>query len=103
MFRKLVRAFAAAATILLATSTAALAEAPSGMPVTIGFSMPLTGGLAVNGTSGLLAMQIWAEDTNKKGGLLGRPVKLDYYDDQTNPSLVPGIYKKLLDVDNVDL
>jgi branched-chain amino acid transport system substrate-binding protein len=80
-----------------------LAEAPSGPPITIGFSMPLTGGLAVNGTSGLLAMQIWAEDTNAKGGLLSRPVKLDYYDDQTNPSLVPGIYTKLLDVDKVDL
>src|SRR3974377_1847377 len=65
--------------------------------------MPLTGGLAVNGTSGLLAMQIWAEDTNAKGGLLSRPVKLVYYDDQTNPSLVPGIYTKLLDVDKVDL
>src|SRR5258706_11754188 len=65
--------------------------------------MPLTGGLAVNGTSGLLAMQIWAEDTNEKGGLLGRPVKLVYYDDQSNPSLVPGIYTKLLDVDKVEL
>src|SRR6267143_851991 len=84
-------------------SAPALAEAPSGPPITIGFSMPLTGGLAVNGTSGLLAMQIWAEDTNAKGGLLGRPVKLDYYDDQTNPSLVPGIYTKLLDVDKVEL
>ena len=88
---------------VLATSGPVLAEAPSGPPITIGFSMPLTGGLAVNGTSGLLAMQIWAEDTNAKGGLLGRPVKLDYYDDQTNPSLVPGIYTKLLDVDKVDL
>jgi branched-chain amino acid transport system substrate-binding protein len=48
-------------------------------------------------------MQIWAEDTNEKGGLLGRTVKLVYYDDQTNPSLVPGIYTKLLDVDKVDL
>jgi branched-chain amino acid transport system substrate-binding protein len=94
---------AAALAILLSASGAALAEAPAGPPITIGFSMPLTGGLAVNGTSGLLAMQIWAEDTNQKGGLLGRPVKLDYYDDQTNPSLVPGIYTKLLDVDKVDL
>ena len=90
-------------TIMLATAVAASAEGPAGPPVTIGFSMPLTGGLAVNGTSGLLAMQIWGEDTNKKGGLLGRPVKLVYYDDQTNPSLVPGIYTKLLDVDKVDL
>ena len=48
-------------------------------------------------------MQIWAEDVNAKGGLLGRPVKLVYYDDQTNPSTVPGIYTKLLDVDKVDL
>src|SRR6266853_6286665 len=89
--------------ILLAISVAALAEAPSGPPITIGFSMPLTGGLAVNGTSGLLAMQIWAEDMNAKGGLLGRPVKLVYYDDQSNPTLVPGIYAKLFDIDKVDL
>src|SRR5271167_4106740 len=92
-----------AVAITFAPSSAVAAETPSGPPITIGFSMPLTGGLVVNGTSGLLAMQIWAEDTNKKGGLLGRPVKLDYYDDQTNPSLVPGIYTKLLDVDKVDL
>jgi branched-chain amino acid transport system substrate-binding protein len=96
-------ALAAAILTALGVSAAAPAAEPSGTPITIGFSMALTGGLAVNGTSGLLAMQIWADDTNKKGGLLGRPVKLDYYDDQTNPSLVPGIYTKLLDVDKVDL
>jgi len=103
MLRGLIGGFGLASAIMLATAVAASAETPAGAPVTIGFSMPLTGGLAVNGTSGLLAMQIWAEDTNKKGGLLGRPVKLVYYDDQTNPSLVPGIYTKLLDVDKVDL
>ena len=97
------RKVAAAVAAMLVIPVAASAAAPSGKPITIGFSMALTGGLAVNGTSGLLAMQIWADDTNKKGGLLGRPVKLDYYDDQTNPSLVPGIYTKLLDVDKVDL
>ena len=35
--------------------------------------------------------------------MLGRPVKLVYYDDQTNASTVPGIYAKLMDVDKVDL
>jgi len=85
------RSVASALAVLVASFGTVLAEPPSGPPITIGFSMPLTGGLAVNGTSGLLAMQIWAEDTNEKGGLLGRPVKLVYYDDQTNPSLVPGI------------
>ena len=48
-------------------------------------------------------MKIWQEETNAKGGLLGRPVELVYYDDQSNPSTVPGIYTKLLDVDKVDL
>lgn len=72
-------------------------------PITIGFGMSLTGPLAANGKSSLLAMKIWEEDVNAKGGLLGRPVKLVYFDDQSSPSTVPGIYSKLLDVDKVDL
>ena len=92
-------AFAFAALVLLAGPMIARAAEP----ITIGLSMALTGGLAAVGKSGLLAMQIWAEDTNAKGGLLGRPVKLVYYDDQSNPSTVPGIYTKLIDVDKVDL
>jgi branched-chain amino acid transport system substrate-binding protein len=103
MLGRVARSVASAIAVFVASFGTVLADAPAGPPITIGFSMPLTGGLAVNGTSGLLAMQIWAEDTNEKGGLLGRPVKLVYYDDQTNPSLVPGIYTKLLDVDKVDL
>ena len=65
--------------------------------------MALTGPLAANGKQALLGMKIWEEETNAKGGLIGRPVKLVYYDDQSNPSTVPGIYTKLLDVDKVDL
>src|SRR5919198_3426625 len=72
-------------------------------PLKIGFSMSLTGPLGGNGRAALLAMQMWAEDVNKKGGLLGRQVKLIWYDDQTNPANVPGLYTKLLDVDKVDL
>ena len=71
-------------------------------PITIGFGMGLTGGLAAAGKSALLAMQIWRDDVNAKGGLLGRPVKLINYDDQSNPATVPGIYTKLIDVDKVD-
>jgi branched-chain amino acid transport system substrate-binding protein len=69
----------------------------------IGYSMAMTGTLGPNGKSALLAQKIWEEDVNAKGGLLGRPVKLVYYDDQSNPSTVPGIYTKLMDVDKVDL
>jgi branched-chain amino acid transport system substrate-binding protein len=72
-------------------------------PIKIGFSMALTGPLAANGKQTLLGMKIWEEEANAKGGLNGRPVKLVYYDDQSNPSTVPGIYTKLLDVDKVDL
>jgi branched-chain amino acid transport system substrate-binding protein len=86
-----------AALVLAGASGPALAADP----IKIGFGMALTGGLAGNGKAALLAMQIWAEDVNKKGGLLGRPIELVYYDDQTKPATVPGIYTKLLDVDKV--
>jgi branched-chain amino acid transport system substrate-binding protein len=89
---------ALAAALILLPNAGRTAE-----PITIGFGMGLTGGLASAGKSALLAMQIWQDDVNAKGGLLGRPVKLIYYDDQSNPATVPGIYTKLLDVDKVDL
>jgi branched-chain amino acid transport system substrate-binding protein len=79
------------------------AQAPSGPPIRIGFSMSLTGGLAGNGRPALAAHRIWAQDVNARGGLLGRPVELVHYDDQSNGGQVPGIYTKLLDVDKVDL
>jgi branched-chain amino acid transport system substrate-binding protein len=72
-------------------------------PLTIGFSMNLTGPLAPNGKAALMASQIWESDINAKGGLIGRPVKLVYYDDQSNPSTIPGLYTKLIDVDKVDI
>ncbi|MFZ0839849.1 MAG: ABC transporter substrate-binding protein, partial [Xanthobacteraceae bacterium] len=90
---------ALAALIALTTYNQAFAADP----IKIGFSMAITGAFAGNGKAALLATQMWAEDQNAKGGLLGRPVELVYYDDQSNPSQVPGIYTKLLDVDKVDL
>src|SRR6185437_4877214 len=91
---------AMAATILMLAGAWPTAAAE---PIKIGFGMALTGGLAGNGKAALIAIQIWAEQVNAKGGLLGRPVQLVYYDDQTNPATVPGIYTKLLDIDKVDL
>ncbi len=72
-------------------------------PIKIGYSSPDTGGSAASGKQFELTAQIWAERINKAGGLLGRPVQLIHYDDQSNPALDPGIYTKLLDVDKVDL
>jgi branched-chain amino acid transport system substrate-binding protein len=79
------------------------AATQSGEPIKIGYSMAMTGGLGGNGKSALLAQKIWEEEINAKGGLLGRPVKLVYYDDKSTPSEVPAIYTKLLDIDKVDL
>ena len=91
---------AALAAIGLAISPA---QAQSGQPIKIGFSMALTGPLAGAGKGALLGMKIWQDDINKKGGMLGRPVQLIFYDDKSAPAEVPGIYTKLIDVDKVDL
>ena len=104
LHRVKLRLFAGAALALLAGAMlAGPASAQTREPIKIGFSMALTGGLAPNGKSALLAQKIWEEDINAKGGLLGRPVKLIYYDDKSSPAEVPAIYTKLLDIDKVDL
>ena len=105
LLRRRVTGVAAASLFALAALTVALLAAPTlaQEPIKIGFSMALTGPLAPNGKQALLGMKIWEEEINAKGGLLGRPVKLVYYDDQSQPSTVPGIYTKLIDVDKVDL
>jgi branched-chain amino acid transport system substrate-binding protein len=66
-------------------------------------SMPQTGGLAGGGKAALVALRMWVEDVNAKGGLLGRKVEFIAYDDQSSPANTPGIYTKLIDVDKVDL
>jgi branched-chain amino acid transport system substrate-binding protein len=86
-------------TLLAAVPAARAADQP---PITIGFDIEETGSLAINGRASLLAYKIWQDHVNANGGLLGRKVKLVYYDDQSNPALVPGIVTKLIDVDHVD-
>jgi branched-chain amino acid transport system substrate-binding protein len=66
-------------------------------------SMPQTGGLAGGGKASLLGIEIWKDDVNAKGGLLGRKVELVVYDDKSSASETPVIYAKLLDVDKVNL
>ncbi len=101
--RRLFGAVKSAAVICSLALGASFAHAQSGEPIKIGFSMATTGPGAGAGKPALIAMQVWEADVNAKGGLLGRPVKLIYYDDQTTPANVPGIYSKLLDVDKVDI
>src|ERR1700734_239064 len=72
-------------------------------PIRIGMSMALTGGVAPIGKQVRTALQIWRDDVNANGGLLGRQVELVFYDDQSNPANVPQLYTKLITVDKVDL
>jgi branched-chain amino acid transport system substrate-binding protein len=97
------RASLAAGALALAVAAGPAALRAQEGPIRIGFSMALTGALAGAGKPALIAMEIWREDINAKGGLLGRPVEFVYYDDQTTSANVPKIYTKLLNVDQVDL
>src|SRR5262249_36130182 len=93
-----------AAIVAVALSGLALgAPARAADPIKVGFSMALTGSVAQNGKQLIIALELWRDDVNAQGGLLGRPVELVYYDDQSNPANVPGIYTKLITVDKVDL
>ncbi len=94
----------AAATALAAlTLSVPAALAQSGPPIKVGVGLALTGAGAAPGKILQATLEIWRDDVNAKGGLLGRPVELIYYDDQSNPANVPGIYTKLISVDKVDL
>jgi branched-chain amino acid transport system substrate-binding protein len=97
---RLIAAAVAASVVVLLT---ARAQAVAAEPIKVGFSMAMTGAVAQNGKQLLIALQLWRDDVNANGGLLGRPVELVYYDDQSNPANVPGIYTKLISVDKVDL
>ena len=79
------------------------AQAQTQPPIKIGMSSAQTGPLAGGGKTCLLALQMWRDDINAKGGLLGRKVELVAYDDQGNPAVAPGIFTKLIDIDKVDL
>ncbi len=95
------RKFVAAAMALPAAYP--LGVAAQGTPIRIGLSMAQTGPLGAGGRAGLIGLNMWRDDVNAKGGIIGRKVELVVYDDQGNPAMTPGIYTKLLDVDKVDL
>jgi branched-chain amino acid transport system substrate-binding protein len=84
----------------LGASGPAVAQA---QPIKVGIGIAQTGPLGGGGKAALLGLQMWVDDVNAKGGLLGRKLQLIAYDDQSNPAVTPGIYTKLLDVDKVDL
>jgi branched-chain amino acid transport system substrate-binding protein len=94
---------ASAAALLMAFAGLSAVSAQSGNPVRIGIGLALTGAGAAPSKVIQTALEIWRDDVNAKGGILGRPVQLVILDDQSNPANVPNIYTKLITVDKVDL
>ncbi len=99
-FMQVPRMIAVAFAAVLFSLSGALAQTG---PIKVGAGLALTGGGAPAGKMLLAAIEIWRDDINAKGGLLGRQVEVISYDDQSTPSNVPGIYTKLITVDKVDL
>jgi branched-chain amino acid transport system substrate-binding protein len=100
---RIARAVARCHIVSAGLSLAVASGAFAAEPIKIGLAIAQSGQLAANGKAALAGMKIWQDDVNAKGGLIGRPVKLIYYDDQSNPANVPALYTKLIGVDKVDL
>jgi branched-chain amino acid transport system substrate-binding protein len=98
--RQFTKAGAAASAALAAPAIWTRAQAQDG-PIRFGCSASLTGPLAATQNM-VIGYELWRDDVNAGGGLLGRPVELIVYDDQSAPANAPGIYSKLVDVDQVD-
>ena len=97
------RTIAAVLTAGMLWLASAVAPAQAADPVKVGVGLALTGAGASPGKMVLAALEMWRDDVNAKGGLLGRPIELIHYDDQSNPANVPGLYTKLITVDKADL
>ena len=94
---------ACAAALVVSLFALSTASAQSGKPIRVGAGLALTGAGAAPSKVIQTALEIWRDDVNAKGGLLGRPVELVIYDDQSSPANVPSLYTKLITVDKVDL
>jgi len=89
--------------IALAAAGFALAQQPSGQPIRIGSTLALTGPLSATAQIHKLVGEIYVEQLNKRGGLLGRPVEWVVKDDQSKPDLARTLYEQLVTADKVDL
>ena len=93
--------------VVLVTSVAfsqtSKTSTPTGDPVKVGGSLPLTGLASEQAKWVKAGYEAWADDINKSGGLLGRPVKLVIYDDESNPDKAVTYYERAITVDKADL
>jgi ABC-type branched-subunit amino acid transport system substrate-binding protein len=94
------RALSLAAATLLLAATTAVAQQP---PIRVGSTLALTGPLAATGLVHKVVGEIYVEQLNARGGLLGRKVEWVVRDDQSKPDLARTLYEQLITADKVDL
>ena len=97
------RAMLGTALLALAAITPLASAQPAGQPVRIGSTLALTGPLAATAQIHRIVGEIYVEQLNKRGGLLGRPVEWIVKDDQSKPDLARTLYEQLITADKVDL
>jgi branched-chain amino acid transport system substrate-binding protein len=97
-------AMALGSALALSTTTIGQAAAQtSGAPIRVGGTLALTGPLAQTGAIHKVVGEIFIQQANKAGGMLGRPIEWVLLDDQSKPDLARTLYERLLTVDKVDL
>jgi len=89
--------------VMATTSGASSSTLAKGAPVKIGISLSLSGDFSGDGLAFQAGYQLWANDVNKSGGLLGHKVTLDIVSDASSPTQVVTNYQKLISTDKVNL
>ena len=96
--RRTVLTLALAASMACASWGALAAE-----PIRIGSVLSVTGPAAFLGDPELKTLQLYVEEINKKGGVLGRPLELVHYDDGSDAAKANSFGKRLIEDDKVDI
>lgn len=85
-----------------APASSAASSGTSGKPVKIGVSVSLSGDFSADGLATKQGYQTWAAYQNAHGGILGRPIVMDFLSDGSSPTQIVTNYQKLITVDKVD-
>jgi branched-chain amino acid transport system substrate-binding protein len=96
------RLLGVAGSALLATSMLGAAPVLAD-PVKIGASLPMTGGLAINGQKHKAGYELCIDLINQAGGLLGEPVEIVISDNQSSNETAQAQFERLINEDDVDV
>jgi branched-chain amino acid transport system substrate-binding protein len=91
------------ASLAVAGALAAPALSHAGDTIRIGIALSQTGNLADSAKHYWRGVELWRDDINAHGGLLGKKVEFVIYDDRSDAATSAKLYERLITNDNVDL